>query len=81
MNLKNIKGRKKISESGKSTMGIQQLSKFVIESQPNLEHSIILEMLQRAFKLKGDDGVIERFKGITGVELEALSKGKYVWAN
>jgi hypothetical protein len=45
-----------------------------------LDNNVILKMLQTEFKKRGDDGVIKMYKGITGVNIEALGKGRYIFS-
>lgn len=43
-----------------------------------LEADAILEMLRRAYKAEGDEGVIDMYKEITGIKLESIGKGRYI---
>ena len=44
-----------------------------------LDNESVLIMLRNEFKSRGDEGVIDMYKGITGVNIEALGKGRYVF--
>jgi hypothetical protein len=46
-----------------------------------LNNNIILKMLQDEFKKNGDSGVIKIYKEITGVNIEALGDGNYIFKN
>jgi len=61
----------------KSVMNINDLSEMT--SRLGVEKEDMIELIQRAFRNDGDNGVIEIFKEITGIEIEALSRGRYVF--
>jgi hypothetical protein len=69
-----ILGESLITES---TMNIIDISKII--SRLGMDEDIVLEWLQQAFRRNGDQGVIDVYKGMTGIEIEALSKGRYVF--
>jgi hypothetical protein len=71
---KKILGESLITES---TMNIIDISKII--SRMGMDEDIILEWLQQVFRRNGDQGVIDVYKGFTGIEIEALSKGRYVF--
>ena len=60
-----------------STMNIIDISKVI--SRMGMDEDVVLEWLQQAFRKNGDQGVIDVYKGMTGIEIEALSKGRYVF--
>lgn len=41
----------------------------------------IQEMLMDEYRKKGDQGVVDMYANITGVEIEALRNGRYVFAS
>jgi len=57
--------------------GIQELAKFLSEHG----HDNCLETLTLAYKRDGDQGIIDTYTNITGLEIEAASNGKYIFAN
>jgi hypothetical protein len=60
-----------------SVMNIIDLSKII--SRMGMDEDIILEILQKAFQKNGDEGIINIYKGMTGTDIEPLSKGRYVF--
>lgn len=41
----------------------------------------LASMLRNAFRRNGDQGVVDLYGEMSGVEIEAISKGKYVFGN
>lgn len=70
LNYKNFLNENKV-------MTIIDLSKMIVRM--GLDEDAILLMLQEAYKKTGDEGVVKTFKDITGVKIEALRKGVYVF--
>lgn len=60
-----------------NVMSIKDLSDM--SARLGVDHEGITELIQRAFRNNGDEGVIEVFKEITGLDIEALSRGRYVF--
>lgn len=52
-----------------------------LTNKMDLDNEVILIMLRNEFKARGDEGVIKMYKEITGVNIEALGKGRYVFKN
>lgn len=71
-----------ISEIGssESIMSIKDLSEMV--GRMGFDHlgiKAIFEILLDAYRRNGDDGVIDMFKEMTGIDIEAISRGKYIF--
>ena len=64
--------------SGYDMMNITDLAR-VSANMCELDEDIVREILHNAFRRSGDQGVIELFKGITGVDIEDLGKGRYIF--
>jgi len=73
--MKNIKNKKEFLTE--HIMNIIELANMT--NRMGLENDTILKMLRDEFKNKGDEGVIDMYKGITGVNIEALGKGRYIF--
>ena len=73
--MKNIKNKKEfLNEHG---MNIIELSNMT--NRMGLDNNAILKILQDEFKNNGDEGLIKAYKEITGVNIEALDKGRYIF--
>jgi hypothetical protein len=59
-------------------MYITDLARVAAKTK-ELEESIVKEILSNAFRRSGNQGVIDLFKGITGVDIEDLGNGRYVF--
>ena len=79
--MKNIKNKKAFLNENKEIMSIIDLSNMVARlgfDSTSKEH--LLNMLQYEFKLYGDEGIVKIFKEMTGgIEIEPLSRGKYIF--
>ena len=73
--MKNIKSKKEFLNE--TIMNIIELSN--LSTTLGLEADVILKMLQDEFRNNGDEGVIKTYKEITGVPIEALGKGRYIF--
>ena len=61
---------------------IPELGKFLSRmGHDNENQDILTSILINAFKHGGDDAVIETYAEISGVEIEAISNGRYIFAN
>lgn len=58
-------------------MNIIDLSKMI--SRLGIDSESILKILQEEYKKCGDECVIETFKELTGLDIESLSRGHYVF--
>lgn len=58
-------------------MNIIELSKML--SRMGIDKDAVLNILQKEYKSGGDDAVISIFKEMSGIEIEALRKGAYVF--
>lgn len=66
-----------ILDENQKIMGIAELAEMV--SRMGLDYDVILEILQDEFRKHGDEGVIEMFNGMTDVQIDNISRGKYVF--
>lgn len=74
--MKNIKTFEFFLNENK-VMNIIELSKMV--SRLGINSASILKVLQEEYRRGGDAGVIEMFKEMTGLDIESLSRGRYVF--
>lgn len=74
--MKNIKTFENFLNESK-VMNIIELSKMV--SRLGVNSASILKVLQEEYKKCGDQCVIDIFKEMTGLDLESLSRGRYVF--
>ena len=73
--MKNIKNIKEFLNE--NVMNIIELANMT--NRMGLNNNVVLKKLQDEFKLNGDKGVIKTYKEITGVNIEPLGKGKYIF--
>ena len=74
--MKNVKTFEDYSRPNQ-IMNIVELSK--IAARTEVDEDFILQVLQNAFRNKGDDGVIEMFHDITKLNIESITHGKYIF--
>jgi hypothetical protein len=67
-----------ILDENQSVMGIPELAEMA--SRLGVDHSAILSILQDQFRKRGDEGIVEMFKEMTGVAIETIRHGKYVFS-
>ena len=58
-------------------MTIIDLSKMI--GKLGGDNEAILKILQTEYKNKGDEGVVSMFKEMSGVKIESLRKGAYIF--
>jgi hypothetical protein len=75
--MKNIKSKNQFLNE--TVMNIIELANLT--NRMGLENDVVLKMLRDEFKRIGDEGVIAMYKSITGVNIEALGKGRYIFKN
>ena len=75
--MKNIKDKKQFLNE--NVMNIIELSNMT--NRMGLDNTVILKMLKNEFILNGDAGVIKMYKDMTGVNIEALGDGRYIFKN
>ena len=75
--MKNIKSKTQFLNE--SVMNIIELANMT--NRMGLDNEAVLTMLRNEFKSNGDEGVIDMYKSITGVNIEALGKGRYIFKN
>lgn len=75
--MKNIKDKKQFLNE--NVMNIIELSNMT--NRMGLDNTVILKMLKNELKLNGDAGVIKMYKDMTGVNIEALGEGRYIFKN
>lgn len=66
--------------SGESIMSIKDLSEMV--GRMGFDHlgiQVIFEILLDGYRRDGDDGVMDLFKEMTGVDIVPISRGKYIF--
>ena len=66
-----------ILDENQNIMGIRELAEMV--SRMGVDYDAVLGILQNEFKKRGNSGVVNMFKGMTDVAIEAISQGKYVF--
>ena len=67
-----------ILDESQNIMGIQDLAEMV--SRLGVDFEIALEILQDQFRKRGDEGIVEIFQEMTGVAIEPIRRGKYVFS-
>jgi hypothetical protein len=75
--MKNIKDKKQFLNE--NVMNIIELSNMT--NRMGLDNTVILKMLKNELILNGDAGVIKMYKDMTGVNIEALGDGRYIFKN
>ena len=75
--MKNIKSKNQFINE--TVINIIELANLT--NRMGLENDVILKLLQDEFKQRGDEGIIDIYKQITGVNIEALGKGRYIFKN
>jgi len=61
-------------------MNLADLAKAIANSNPGWDIHVVYEMLTKTFKFHGDDGVMTMFKEATGITIEPIIKGRYIYA-
>jgi hypothetical protein len=61
-------------------LDLGDLAEAITTSNPGWDIYIVYDMITKTFKTNGDEGVMQMFKEATGITIEPIIKGRYIYA-